>query len=353
MITQEQVEFIKEYVNEEFFDLDKLLEYLDMHQMVGNEIFNHIYKADKWKYNRKAYSVYLDDKFGYYALYKDSFIQRIPFYFYVPNMEMECLNHGSLNGVLSEFLSGSNGDNVDLDNLEELYQDLIYLYYKMEISLEDIFNYYINQTGYYNQGMFALWVKYVRLCEKLGETDYLPESLITKYNELLEKYGDQPIMYCVEYDIRDGIGYRDNYSISFEGRFPCDEDGKPIMKWIGIRVENEKDIRCSCKRSESGMLIVDIAPTTRIWALDDDDNGEKAWYSVYNGPRIMRFDYESLKYHRQKMGLTQKAIAEAIDANVRTYQKWESGKTTPDCQNLIRLMNWLNITDVQDVIKYE
>ena len=46
-------------------------------------------------------------------------------------------------------------------------------------------------------------------------------------------------------------------------------------------------------------------------------------------------------------------VDDAIGANVRTYQKWESGETTPDGTNLLRLMNWLNIPNVHEVTKWK
>lgn len=50
--------------------------------------------------------------------------------------------------------------------------------------------------------------------------------------------------------------------------------------------------------------------------------------------------------------MTQAELASAIGASVRTYQKWEGGETTPDGHHLLRIMNWLNITDVQELINY-
>ena len=67
----------------------------------------------------------------------------------------------------------------------------------------------------------------------------------------------------------------------------------------------------------------------------------------------MEFNFECLKDYREMRKLTQQQLADAIGANVRTYQKWENGTTTPDCQNLIRLINWLDIRDIQELIKYE
>ena len=50
--------------------------------------------------------------------------------------------------------------------------------------------------------------------------------------------------------------------------------------------------------------------------------------------------------------MTQKEVADAIGANVRTYQKWESGESVPDGHFLLRLMNWLQIDNVQELISY-
>ena len=66
----------------------------------------------------------------------------------------------------------------------------------------------------------------------------------------------------------------------------------------------------------------------------------------------MEFDYIAMKTARTDLGMTQKDVADAIGASVRTYQKWESGDTTPDGHYLLRIMNWLNIDDVQELIKY-
>ena len=60
----------------------------------------------------------------------------------------------------------------------------------------------------------------------------------------------------------------------------------------------------------------------------------------------------NIKKLRMQRGMTQKDVADAIGANVRTYQKWESGDSTPDGHYLLRIMNWLDIQDVQDIISY-
>ena len=77
------------------------------------------------------------------------------------------------------------------------------------------------------------------------------------------------------------------------------------------------------------------------------------WRQIYAGPQTMFFNHEALRNFRTEQKMTQAEVAAAIDTSVRTYQKWESGVTTPDGHNLLRLMCWLNITDVQDLIIYK
>ena len=102
-------------------------------------------------------------------------------------------------------------------------------------------------------------------------------------------------------------------------------------------------------------LSLEITPKTVIHVLnfynDRDDNFDE-WYQIYAGPLTMYFDHTVLKDRRKKMGYSQEEVALAIDTTVRTYQKWESGETTPNGHYLMRLMNWLDIPDVQYVIQY-
>lgn len=65
----------------------------------------------------------------------------------------------------------------------------------------------------------------------------------------------------------------------------------------------------------------------------------------------MEFDSEALKEIRKRENLSQRQVAEAIGASVRTYQKWESGNTTPDSHHLLRLMNIIDIRDTKELTK--
>ncbi len=347
---------VDEYVNEKYFDKDKLLKYLDMHQMVGNEIFEYCDKGHKQKNGRAYYSRWLDSELGYSPLYKDSFVQRIPFYFYTVDWtpENKIEHYGTLDWLFDDYYEIHRKQNAD--DIEDIYQDLIYLFYDRKISLTDIFDYCIDQKGSDRRGLFSDWVHYVRLCEREGITNYTPDRFITSYNEILELVGEKPVIYDVIVDGYYGAYKRNGSQLTFKGTFPCTAEGTPIMKWIGLNVEKIKSIRCTVERSEIGELIIEILPDTRIDArgiYDDEDDEKPCWYNVYMGPKRMIFDYTCLQEFRKKAGYTQVQVADAIGANVRTYQKWENGTTTPDCQNMIRLMNWLDISDVQWVLRYE
>lgn len=119
------------------------------------------------------------------------------------------------------------------------------------------------------------------------------------------------------------VSWRTGTRIEFEGTFPCDKNGQPIMKWIGLRVKNAKSITCSQDKSSRGRLFVELTPYTTIQALNCYNNKEDddCWYQIYAGPQTMEFDYESLKIYRKRLKYTQKDVADAIGATVRTYQK--------------------------------
>ena len=82
MLSRSDIDIIEQCVDDKYFDKEKLIKYLNMHSIVGNEIFSY---CDK-KVGRNgsiSYSSWLDDKYGYKPLPVAKFIRRIPFYFYV------------------------------------------------------------------------------------------------------------------------------------------------------------------------------------------------------------------------------------------------------------------------------
>ena len=59
-----------------------------------------------------------------------------------------------------------------------------------------------------------------------------------------------------------------------------------------------------------------------------------------------------MKERRASLHMTQAEVAEAVGANLRTYQKWESGQTIPDGLFLLRLLNWLDAREEWDAIRW-
>ena len=98
MITTEEKKLILEYVNASYYDQDKLIKYLSMHDVVGNEIFaycdKHTYREDQ-----STYSNWLDDEHGYMPLSVSDFVKRVPFYFYTRDIETIDLDDNLIKGL--------------------------------------------------------------------------------------------------------------------------------------------------------------------------------------------------------------------------------------------------------------
>jgi len=349
MITEAEMNTIEQYVDEKYFDREKLIKYLNMHSTVGNEIFSYCDKG-KGREGATSYANWLDNEYGYSPLPVADFIRRVPFYFYINDYSTHV---GDLGCLISGIIRWK--EETRTTSLEAIYQALEYIFYERKLSLEDIFCYITDQTGYVAQTeKFLQWNHYVHLCDELDWDDLLPDRFITSYNEALEKSGNPPILYEIQ---EMGIGdvyWRTGSQMEFGGTFPCDRNGKPIMKWIGLRAKNAGQIRCTQEKSKDGRLFIELKPNTVIHALNcyNDKSDEDFWYQIYAGPQTMEFNREVLRLERKRLKYTQKDVADAIGASVRTYQKWESGETTPDGHYLLRIMNWLDIRDVQNVVRY-
>ena len=141
------------------------------------------------------------------------------------------------------------------------------------------------------------------------------------------------------------------------------------MRWTTVRVQNAASIEFSGEKSRCGELRILLGPKTRIHIrefYENEDDGTEIdrssvefieeplmWRQIYAGPQTMEFNHNALKQARIEHKLKQSDVAFAIGTSVRTYQKWESGETIPDGHNLLRLMNWLNISDPQEIVIYD
>lgn len=348
MITTKEQQFIKKYVDNRFYDQEKLIKYLGMHDIVGAEVFSY---CDRESNDRKTYSRWLEDDDGYAPLSVPEFVKRAPFYFYTQDKNAPLKEYGDLESLHSCYAQSQ--DNIN--SFESLYDALEFMFYNLHLPLNKVFSYWIDQTHLVTGDLFMQWAHYLHLCVNLGSTNYFPDSFITSYNHALEASGLPAIIYEINETGLYEPFVRNGNKLKFEGQFPCDENGNPIMRWIGLRIKNAKSITCCAKKSMSGYLTVVINPDTVISVLNyynDKNEKDDYWYQVYAGPLTMQLDHTALKYWRNQLGYTQKEVANAVGTSIRTYQKWESGKTTPDGYYLIRLLNWLDISNLQDITKY-
>lgn len=351
MISNNELKVIEQYIDKEFYDTEKLIKYLNMHDIVGNEIFSYCDRKTDAN-GRNTYTNWLDDEYGYTPLPVKEFVHRIPFYFYAKDRSSEYKHFGSLHELLSAAIGFQKNNKRSCD---EVYDALDYMFYHLKLSLTDIFSYWIDQAGTVSGDLFFQWNHYLHLCEDAGIDKYYPERFITAYNMLLEHFNMPLIIYEVGEAFIGELFIRNGTNVTFEGQFPCDNKGNPILKWIGVDASNIMNAKCTCEKSKTGRLTIEITPKTIIRLLNvynNEDDDEDYWYQVYAGPQTMEFDYEVLKEKRKQLKYTQQEVADAIGATVRTYQKWENGETTPDGHYLLRLMNWLDITDVQNVVKF-
>lgn len=350
MLTNEQMEIIDKYVNCEYYDKTKLVNYLNLHKVVGNEVFDYVDLKNRKERNRKeSHPGILDEKWGYEPVPIDKFVRRIPFYFYAGDENIDDY-HETLQDI---FISLRRKIATGEIMLEEIYEMLEFMFYEKKISLYDMFSYMTDQTGLVTEQYFLEWVEYLHLIDKLGWDDVTPDNFIVAYNTAREAAGLSPMIFTPEWDARmSNPYYRNGNILEFEGTFPCDEAGNPIMRWIGLKIINGFSIfKCNYNKARHSHLFIKVNPDTIIYYRDEDKDGFY-WTQVYAGPLTMEFDFHILKIRRKELRYSQREVAEAIGTNVRTYQKWEHGETQPNGFFLLRLINWLDISDIQETIKY-
>lgn len=348
MISKEQEQFVRNYISTEYFDPDKVVSYLKIHDKVGAEIFDLSLK-EQHKRNIRL----VGDRVGFDTIDSETFIRRVPFYFYEPDFDKD--EHGHL---LYFFYGRDNYE--ERKDIERVYTVLEKLFYQYNISVPDIMGYTIKTSGLYGRNdIFFKWVHYLELCKQLRIDNRFPDNFLYEYNRILELAGLSSIIY--EPGL---VGYNEDFlrrdrEIIIGGEFPCNEHNEPVLKWIGVWIENAAYVKAEAcygmgntSKELEKELHIGLTPDTKIYMpnIYNSDDNHDVWYPIYSGSRVMSFDSEALKYYRNRMNATQQEVANAIGVQIRTYQKWEKGDTIPDGYNLIRLMNYLNIESVQDFV---
>lgn len=386
ILSSEQLAVVRKYTDAYRIDQDKLVAYLQKHRTIKLEVFSYCSKVSKRSMGSRGYSVFLNES-TYSAVDRDTFMRRIPFYFFqVPF-------GGDTRTGLSKVFPSDRKKTMTAEDCEAFYTDLEWMFYDLHLPLTSIYDYLgdqfttpslenkrgrfgsfltssiLEECGLSGREAFPMWRHYLHLCQELGWTDYTPQRFISAYNFALEASGLDPILYrpLKDYIITYYTRIDDTYV--FRGNFPCDKNGVPIMRWTTVRVQNAASIEFSGEKSRCGELRILLGPKTRIHIrefYENEDDGTEIdrssvefieeplmWRQIYAGPQTMEFNHNALKQARIEHKLKQSDVAFAIGTSVRTYQKWESGETIPDGHNLLRLMNWLNISDPQELVIYD
>ena len=386
ILSSEQLAVVRKYTDAYRIDQDKLVAYLQKHRTIKLEVFSYCSKVSKRSMGSRGYSVFLNES-TYSAVDRDTFMRRIPFYFFqVPF-------GGDTRTGLSKVFPSDRKKTMTAEDYEAFYTDLEWMFYDLHLPLTTIYDYLgdqfttpslenkrgrfgsfltssiLEERGLSGREAFPMWRHYLHLCQELGWTDYTPQRFISAYNFALEASALDPILYrpLKDYIITYYTRIDDTYV--FRGNFPCDKNGVPIMRWTTVRVQNAASIEFSGEKSRCGELRILLGPKTRIHIrefYENEDDGTEIdrssvefieeplmWRQIYAGPQTMEFNHNALKQARIEHKLKQSDVAFAIGTSVRTYQKWESGETIPDGHNLLRLMNWLNISDPQELVIYD
>ena len=396
---------VNEYVDPDVYDRDELIEYLCGHNIIESEVFKicfkgyHSYRGREERV-RIAETVHYgspvtpsrtrvrlpDQSTGFYPVDITVFLDRMPFYFFINKTKYRFGGFCEL--ALAYKMYEHSFDFIEKveENAEfwnSYYEALEFMFYDAHLTLKDIFTYISTQTPSSNSryDLFAKWVRYIKLCLKLGSTDYTPINLLFSLNTLLEANGEDPIIYCPD----ESMGYNEYFertpgSIIFGGEFPINpETGEVVKRWLGIWVENEKYIRSRWfmeslddEEEENPMdrhylhceIEVGLLPETIIYAANihydlDIKIPEEytklgryivVWSPVYFGPKLLTFNFDVIKNLREQYKWKQEDVANRIGVNTRTYQNWEAHSTMPDAEKLMRLMNLFNIQSVQSLM---
>lgn len=302
------------------------------------------------KYVKKVNVPFLKRKYGirenpYYALSTalgdeeidiDTFIRRVPFYFYIYcNKEKELSSN--FHTLLFSFLEYSH-------DKDKFYSILEKLYYTYHLSLETIFGYVLNQFGSLDDfNNYIKWYDYASLIHDKGEADYEPKNLLWSYNRLLLELKQEPFRYTIN------SWKRTDREIVVAGNLPFNPDNLELeMSWILLWVNNAKAIYTRKDNSSDLRLEIHIIiqPNTYIYQYIDG-----AWNQLYVGPTEMYFNLDAIKQRRKELGYNQEEVANIIGVSLRSYKYFEQGRYDPNGLQLVRLMNLLNFNDI-DALTY-
>ena len=392
MLLEQQIKVIRKYIPEEYYDVEKVIHYLSIHSVVGEDIFRYVAKdginpkdADL---NSTVFSQdILDGNKGvlFDTLSVEQFIRRIPFYFPVKEHAIDLYDkripiyrfwfedlilYGDIRQ--SDLIYAEEKDPPL--TMERVYAVLEFILNDTPATVEDIDN-YVEQISIEEGQSYFEWLQYVEYCWQLNIEEYFPSNFFYKYNLAREALGLNPVLFLPEAYTADLFNEgsdemtftsapymyysREGNILDICGRFPLDENNEPVMRWIGVETKDADSVKCWSAFEGMVLLRVILRPTTIVRILIPKEHSKKGtpiieggydWVTIYSGAQTVSFNAAAIKKRRKVLGFTQAQVAEAVQANLRTYQKWENGESVPDGFFLLRIINWLDIPNINDVI---
>jgi len=373
MISDDIMPIFKDYeeeIDSDYFSKGKIFEYLQSHDIVEKDIFSEALLTK----DEALRELSLGRILGFMPIEVETFVFRMPLYF------MVCFEDGKEDEpiIYSIFeLIGNYAKPMDIFAAkkykyytnEEMFEALTDMYIMWCIDVIDMVNYIPKVEAVLpdeNMNGIMIWHDYVKRCVEHHNYNFTPDYFIYEYNTILEKDGQEPIKFpiktineledqpdWIEITPEDFIEKVSDH-IAIKGKFPSDPNGNVVLRWINILIKNPGGVKSFHDENEKiiGEVWFGVSPTMELYVKnlfpEDEYKGKNEWYRLYTGPRMMAFDYKVLKKYRTENNMTQQNVADAVGTTLRTYQKWEKGETTPDCDYLLRLMNWLNIKSPKD-----
>ena len=328
---------LKKYVNPEYFNTQRLEKYINENEIISDDIFYSSCKLEWEKYWG------LSEKYGYRKIDRNTFIKRIPFYFYFDETSKETIN------ILFDVFPKK----LDSDITEMIYKDLELIFYTACDSVSSIIKYLKRiecKKGFYDA--LINWANYINLCNKFGITDYMPSNFIYKYNLLLEKDGKEPIIYFFDRMNSKNYFEKDKVFLKFKGFIPVDDNGVPKYKWLGIKFLNMNLVGCNVDYFSYGELIFEITYTSLVKIFIPSVNGLVSKL-VYAASKYINVSGESLLNFREGFGLSRKDVENICGINVKSLENWEKEARNPNGDDLLKLMNLYMVDDIYSLIDYK
>ena len=330
------IKFINDIIDPTYFNIKKLIKYLEEHEIVGEEIFDYICLSNWDKYWG------INEKNGYQKINTDVFIRRLPFYTYFDDVNKESIN------IFFEVYPKK----LDNDMIEKMYSCFEYLYYEEKLMVKDIIKFVRKSKAQFS--LFDGLVNYVDYCKlnKKYEANLpiQPNNFLFTYNLLLEKAGRKPVIYFFDRNKDNDKYYKKNKNIiSFDGYIPIDNNGLPNLKWLGIKGKNIDIISCKVDSNSYGTLEIEVNKLSIVKIFLQTVDG-LATSLVYTSPKYIIVDGESLFKYRQVLGLTRKDVYEMTDISPKTLENWEKNNRNPNGSDLLKLLSLYGIKDYYSII---